>query len=93
MDEEKKISSGTAAILVYSKSLKDSWDSAFYKWLKDEGFESWHCHGIYYNCNWVYVNLNSKIYAPGMLGIPITPVLGNHAVTIGLDLLYFIRNF
>lgn len=39
-------------------------------------------HGWYEGVHWIYVNLNSKLYAPGMPGIPITTALGHHAVTI-----------
>ena len=39
--------------------------------VKKEGFESWGKKGIW-GCEWVYVNVNSKLFAPGMPGIPVT---------------------
>lgn len=79
---DKKLFSGTSTILVYSKSLKDFYASAFYAYLKEEGFVSWGRHGDY-GCGWIYINITDKIYAPGMPGIQLTTPLGDHAVTIG----------
>ncbi len=80
--EEKnpRISDGTAAILVCDESLKSN-DALFFTWLREEGFHSWGHHGNY-GCWWVYVNLESKLFAPGMPGIPITHPIGRHAITI-----------
>lgn len=79
---ENKVSAGTAAILVKEKSIAElRGNSPFIEWLNEEGFSKWHIHGFFDNIDWVYVNLNSKIYAPGMPGIAITSPLGQHAVT------------
>jgi hypothetical protein len=85
MSEEKKpsISDGTAAIIVYDKSLSGNPDAEFYKWLKAEGFKLWECSkGCCDGVGWVYVNINSKLIARGMPGIRVTREFGNHAVTI-----------
>lgn len=79
-EKQPRISDGTAAILVCDESLKVN-DSEFYKWLIAEGFQSWGHHGNW-SCWWVYVNLKSKLYAPGMPGISVTNPLGEHAITI-----------
>lgn len=76
------IGAGSAAILVYDESLKSGMEAAFYKQLISEGFVSWGKHGCYSNCPWVFVNINSKTFAPGMPGIKITQPLGDHAVTV-----------
>lgn len=76
------ISFGSAAVLVYDKSLLEGYDSEFYKWLHENGFKSWGRHGFFSSCPWIYVNLNNRIYAFGMPGIPITQEFGDHAVTI-----------
>lgn len=76
------ISFGSAAVLVYDKSLQEGYDSEFYNWLKENGFMWWGKKGFFKGCPWIYVNLNNKIYAFGMPGIPITQEFGNHAVTI-----------
>lgn len=81
MEEETlSISDGTAAFLICDESLKSN-TAEFYAWLREEGFHSWGCHGNY-GCWWVYVNMESKLFAPGMPGIPITHAVGNHAITI-----------
>lgn len=73
IDEDKagsSISSGTACFLIKDDSLKTR-DGAFWDYLKMEGFRSWGKKGNW-GCTWVYVNVNSKLYAPGMPGIPVT---------------------
>ena len=83
-DEErqtKSISAGGAAIIVYDKGLYNN--TEFWDWLKQEGFRRWNNRpGYYPNCPWVFININSKVYEPGMPGIKITQEFGNHAVTI-----------
>ncbi len=79
--EEKKISTGTACVLVKDESLFDGANSSIYKWLRKEGFISWGRKGFYSGVNWIYINLTSKVYAAGMPGIPVTSVIGDHAIT------------
>ena len=75
------ISVGTAAILVKDDSLKES-GGDFIKYLRSEGFGLWtKSKGRFDGVDWVYVNLNSRTYAYGMPGIPITIPFGDHAVT------------
>lgn len=80
--EERRISSGNSCILVKDKSLLDGWNSPIYKWLKDEGFISWGRKGVYSGVDWVFINLTSKMFAPGMPGVSVTSVIGNHAITM-----------
>ena len=79
--EERKIGSGTACFLVKDKSLTQGWHAPIYQWLKNEGFATWGRKGTFYT-DWIYINLSSKIYAPGMPGVGITPVIANHAITL-----------
>ena len=65
------ISEGKACVVVRAPGL-DQTDHEFLKWLRDEGFTPWLNHGHYKGCNWVFINLNSMIYAPGMPGVKIT---------------------
>jgi len=82
-DKERKISDGSAAILVKDRSLAELQSNApFYQWLKEEGFEGWGRKGFFSGVDWIFININSKIMAPGMPGIGITYPFGNHAVTI-----------
>lgn len=65
------IGEGKACLVVRAQGL-DRPDHEFLKWLRDEGFTMWHNHGHYDGCHWVFINLNSMVYAPGMPGIKIT---------------------
>ena len=80
--EERKISTGASCLLVRDKSLLDGYAAPLYKWLEKEGFISWEKKGCYYDVDWVYINIYSKVYAPGIPGVPLTPVLGKHAITL-----------
>ena len=74
------ISDGTGAILVRDISLKGNSSADFMKYLRNEGFKMWSkSKGSFDGVDWVYVNLNSKRYAYGMPGIPVTTPFGNHA--------------
>ena len=64
------IGEGTACVVVRAQGL-DQLDHEFWKWLHDEGFTMWHNHGHYDGCEWVFINLNSMVYAPGMPGVKI----------------------
>ena len=49
--------------------------------LEDEGFN--HVgKGMFDNCPWVFIDLNKKVYAYGMPGIPYTGVIGGHAIKL-----------
>ncbi|MCR4723738.1 MAG: hypothetical protein K5629_08215 [Eubacteriales bacterium] len=73
IDVEKdapSISSGSACFLIMDDSLKTR-EGEFWNYLKKEGFSAWSKYR-YWGCGWVYVNVNSKLYAPGMPGVSIT---------------------
>ena len=74
------IGTGTACILVCEEGIGEQ-THPFWKWLREEGFHSWGRHGNY-GLPWVFINLNSMEYAPGMPGIRITSPIRNHAVTM-----------
>lgn len=80
--KERRISTGNSCFLVKDKSLEFGKNKRFLKFLRKNGFESWKCNGYYLWVTWIYINIESKIYAPGMPGICITSVVGNHAITI-----------
>ena len=73
------IGSGKACILVKEKGLGDG-NHSFRKWLSDEGFHLWLNHPNY-GMDWVFINLNSMVCAPGMPGIKITSTIREHAIT------------
>ena len=75
--DEQSISSGTACFLIKDDSLM-TYEGEFWEYLRNEGFKPWGHHGIW-NCSWVYVNVNTKQYAPGMPGIQITtPIVSKY---------------
>jgi broad specificity phosphatase PhoE/rRNA maturation protein Nop10 len=85
--QKPSIGAGSAAIIVYDKSLKMHPSDDFLQWLKAEGFTwddlTWGpCKGYQVGVRWVYVNMNSKLYAYGIYGIKVTKEFGGHAVTI-----------
>ena len=75
------LSKSNACFLVKDHSLLDPNTSPVYHWLRDEGFVSWGVKGWFDGVDWVYVNLSSKVYAPGMPGIPLAKAVGNHVIT------------
>ena len=82
--ERKKIGegigTGSAVILVKDMTFGDQ-KHPFWEWLREEGFQSWGHHGNF-GCGWVFINLNSMIYAPGMPGIRIASAIREHAITV-----------
>ena len=78
--EERLISTGASCFLVVDKSLKQGWHSPIYDWLKGEGYIGWGRKGTY-NTDWIYINIYSKVYAPGVPGVGVTKVVGDHAIT------------
>ena len=75
------IGEGTACVVVRAQGL-DQPDHEFWKWLRDEGFTKWYNHGHYDGCDWVFVNLNSMVYAPGMPGIKIvSPIRDSNGIS------------
>ena len=75
----ERISAGSAVILVKEPGLGDG-NHPFWNWLLDEGVHLWHNHGNY-GCDWVFINLNSMICAPGMPGIKVVSAIREHAIT------------
>lgn len=80
--EERKIRSGTSCFLVKDESLKLEWRAPLYEWLRSEGFVSWGRKGTFLGVDWIYINITSKVFAPGMPGVGITRVIANHAITL-----------
>ncbi len=73
------IRAGNAVILVKEPGLGDG-NHPFWKWLLEQGFHIWHNHGNY-GCDWVFINLNSMVFAPGMPGIRVVQAIREHAIT------------
>ena len=74
------IGAGKAVILVCEKGIGDS-RHPFWAWLLEEGFHLWLNHPNY-GMDWVFINLNSMVCAPGMPGIKVVSAVREHAVTV-----------
>ena len=79
--EEKTIGAGHSCFLIKDESLLKGWDSPVYRWLWDKGFVTWGKKGVSQGVDWVFVNLYSKVFAPGLCGYKVTSVVCDHAVT------------
>lgn len=81
-----KNKNGTAYFLVYDESIKNlgvGENCEFYNWLKAENFTCTDISkGFWMGVGWIYININSKLYAAGMPGIKVVEPVGNHAITI-----------
>lgn len=81
MEKERRIGDGTAAILVRDERFRrEGGTQKFFDWLRAEGF-SYYCHN-HVEYGWAYVNLNSKIFSPGVGGARLAEEFGHHAVTL-----------
>ena len=81
IETEKNLHSGEACFLVKGNEIADA-HSSFWDWLRDQGFHSWGRHGHYPQVDWVFINVCSKIYAPGMPGMQLANPLFGHAITL-----------
>ena len=70
---------GNSVVLVKEDGLGDG-NHPFWEWLFSEGFHLWCAHGNY-GCDWVFINLNSMVCAPGMPGVGIVFPIRGHAIT------------
>lgn len=78
---QSKLSAGSACILVRDPDVLNDVESKIYQWLRSNGFEAWKPKGWYDGIDWIYININSKTYMPGMPGVSFADVIGSHAVT------------
>ena len=78
----KEIGYGTSCLLVKDDSLYAGAAAPLYTWLREEGFAWGGGHGYFDKVNWVYINISSKVFVPGMPGVGITRVICGHAITI-----------
>lgn len=80
--KERKISDNASCFLIKDERLKKDWHlSPIYIFLKENGFTgeagAYSIEGI----DWLYVNIYSKVFAKGRVGIALTKVVGDHAIT------------
>ncbi|MBQ1217901.1 MAG: hypothetical protein IIX85_08075 [Clostridia bacterium] len=78
--EERRLSTGASCFLIKDDGLKEVSHSYIACWLRKNGFtceKGVMARGV----PWVYINIYSKVYAPGRAGIEYTKVVGDHAIT------------
>lgn len=66
------------SFLVAGEDLKTA-ESAFIAFLREEGFL---CKYGFWDCGWVWVNIDTKVYARGRPGVKYSDAIGGHAITI-----------
>ncbi len=54
-------------------------ESEFISFLRSEGFQ---CKYGFWDCPWVWVNIETKVYGRGRPGVAYAGVIGGHAITI-----------
>lgn len=54
-------------------------ESDFISFLRSEGFQ---CKYGFWDCPWVWVNIETKVYGRGRPGVAYAGVIGGHAITI-----------
>ena len=79
MKEINDITRGNLCFLVKDKDISRWNDSEFIIWLENQGFEQF--KGWWDGVDWVYININSKTYMCGMIGVDVMGPIGNHALT------------
>ena len=79
MKEINDITRGNLCFLVKDKDILRWTDSEFIIWLENQGFEQF--KGWWDGVDWVYININSKTYMCGMIGVDVMEPIGNHALT------------
>ena len=80
---EKELKTGSACFLIKDKRLKGNWhNTPIFNFIQEEGFVCWekskkNIEGI----DWLFINPYSKVYAKGVPGIGLAPVVCEHAIT------------
>ncbi len=87
MEEEKRMGRGGSCLVVKDKSLRldltGEWKTPeFILWLQERGFKKAFHHGWWDGVDWVFVDIYSKRYQPGMPGIKICQVLSDKKISI-----------
>ena len=72
---------GAATFYIVDESLENKDDDPFILWLKSEGFKNQRL-GHATAPHSLYINVNSKVYNWAMGGVPLSPIIFNHAIHI-----------
>ena len=80
--EEKRISDNASCFLIKDERLKSYRTSeGIYAYLREEGFNAQKGGYFIEGIDWLYINIYSKVYTKGRVGIGLTKVVGDHAIT------------
>ncbi len=72
------LGSEKVCFLVYGEDLGKQ-ESMFIDFLRAEGFQ---CKYGFWDCPWVWVNIDTKVYGRGRPGVTYSGTIGGHAITI-----------
>ena len=81
--QEKELKADSACFLIKDERLKTNWhQTPIFEFIKNEGFTCWekskkNIEGL----EWLFINIISKVYAKGVPGIALAPVVAEHAIT------------
>ena len=81
--EERELKTDSACFLIKDERLKKNWkETSIFDFIESEGFICWekskkNIEGI----DWLFINIRSKVYAKGVPGIGLAPVVAEHAIT------------
>jgi len=80
--KEREIGVGKSCFLIKDERIKGNWYiTPIYDFVKDEGFVCWGKAKSQEGVDWLYINIESKVYSKGMYGVGLTKVVGDHAIT------------
>nr|MBQ4455597.1 hypothetical protein [Clostridia bacterium] len=77
-DQELVLGTDNCCFLVSGEDLGQQ-DSKFISFLRDEGFKG--KYG-FWDCPWIWVNIETKVYGRGRPGVKYCNAIGDHAITI-----------
>ncbi len=82
----------SSAFCVIDKEQRGNPHTAFTNWLEEKGYRFSHKKG-WFGCEWLFVNVNTKVYAYGMPGVALANPVGNTKITINeFKIIYNILN-
>ena len=80
--EERELGTGASCFLIKDERIKGDWSATpIHKFLEDEGFICWGKAKTRESVDWLYINIYSKVYSKGMVGVGLTKVVADHAIT------------
>lgn len=80
--KEREIGTGASCFLIKDKRIAGNWyATAMHDFLEEEGFINWGKAKSHEGVDWLFINPYSKVYAKGVPGIGLAPVVCEHAIS------------